>query len=644
MAGRRTGQARLEALIGIYPYLGNESHALNEMVQSVNTDLRSGADVEDKIDRVETECKVEEKTLAAAFSRFDPKKRGALSAHEMKLMCQYLGFPSEDADVRDFMKAIDADGGGSVSFDEFKDYVGKIGGSMRLFETRRARLEGATRSSSSADVDLASMNASLLESGIDQEAQASWRLVVGQSEFVAVDKLVKEQKNALATIRNLAKANHEKALPEVQRKVLAMRFTEMDLYMTLAWIRELAPMIVHVNLDKMLQFMESDTHYRNQFETGASGGLLNTEVRKKWEKDLFAGKYDRAEGKDRPKYGVQNVMNDYRGVMKCAQYGDSYFVLKDVRLRSTFSPEDSANLKSEKLAVPDFYAHVLKEYSDDELKETLMVANSKDGALLGDSDKVGKMKYKECQIHGEVCWSKHVERLVAHQRHRSAQGDRIKQVAKKWGWAFSWMDEEQKRMQAEDMHKLGGDAWKERLAAADDGEGDADVPEGTCKKKGCGRACAPGLTRAGKPYVTCCRGCIIGFGHDVMCGAIDASKVGPGLCKNGCGNRIAPGADSKGRALTTCCRGCALNLGTHDSYCNKDDGTGSFSIPLASRRSGASAAGDAKVPCKQGCGRSGTPGFTRSGKPFDTCCRGCVTGGAHDDTCDQRARAEGVIR
>merc|ERR1719219_3319819 len=95
-------------------------------------------------------------------------------------------------------------------------------------------------------------------------------------------------------------------------------------------------------------------------------------------------------------------MNDHRGVVKCAQYGSSYVVLKDVRLRCTFSPEDSANLKADRLAVLDYYAHVLNEYSKEELKETIKVANSADAAVLGDSEKVGKMKYKEAQIHGEI--------------------------------------------------------------------------------------------------------------------------------------------------------------------------------------------------------------------------------------------------
>merc|ERR1719326_1066858 len=259
---------------------------------------------------------------------------------------------------------------------------------------------------------------SLLEAGIADDAQACWRLVVPPTEFVEAGKLVDCQKKAIKHIRTLAKSNHEAALPRVQGRIKKLGFSDNDLWMTLAWIRELAPIIVHTNLDKIMQHMETDTHYRNQFETASSGGLLKPAVREKWERDLFGGEYDKASGFDRCKYGVLNVMNDYRGVVKCAQYGDSYLVLKDTRLRCTFSPEDSANLKSERLAVLDFYAHVLNEYSDDELRETLKVANSAEAAVLGDSDRVGNMKYKEAQIHGEVSFSKHVDRLVVNERHK----------------------------------------------------------------------------------------------------------------------------------------------------------------------------------------------------------------------------------
>merc|ERR1712232_99986 len=95
-------------------------------------------------------------------------------------------------------------------------------------------------------------------------------------------------------------------------------------------------------------------------------------------------------------------------------------------------------------------------YTNDELKETIKVATSADAALTGDSEKIGRMKYKEAQIHGDIHYKKHVERLVAHTDHRGTDDDKIKQICEKHGWAFSWMDNEKDRMEKECMHKLGG--------------------------------------------------------------------------------------------------------------------------------------------------------------------------------------------
>ena len=106
--------------------------------------------------------------------------------------------------------------------------------------------------------------------------------------------------------------------------MLNLGYTDTELFMALSWVRELAPLIVHINLDKALgvvlakgqsdmierlwfkfanscsssladshgaaahwqvgQFFMKDTHYRNQFETKTSGGLLKTSAREKWER------------------------------------------------------------------------------------------------------------------------------------------------------------------------------------------------------------------------------------------------------------------------------------------------------------------------------------------------------------------------
>ncbi|CAK9079806.1 Flagellar calcium-binding protein TB-44A (44 kDa calcimedin) (44 kDa calflagin) [Durusdinium trenchii] len=55
-------------------------------------------------------------------------------------------------------------------------------------------------------------------------------------------------------------------------------------------------------------------------------------------------------------------------------------------------------------------------------------------------------------------------------------------------------------------------------------------------------------------------------------------------------------------------------------------------------RSGTESSGranDGPPACKNGCGFKAAPGVTRSGKPLDTCCRGCATSGEHDQRCRQ---------
>lgn len=266
------------------------------------------------------------------------------------------------------------------------------------------------------------------------------------------------QQRALEHVRELARSRHEHALPGVEERICALGFQSCHLWGALAWIRELAPIIIHVNLDKALDFLEEDTHYRSQFETGTSGGLLNRRTRDFWEHELFNAAYDGCDHFERVKYGVMNVFNDPRGYQRLNNFGDSYLELKDVRLRCTLSPEDSGEVAGgkklehrstpavERLAVPEYYAHVLQEYSDDEICEMLRAANSRD-VRCGDTARVVKpRKYKEVQVHGEVRLDKHVARLVAHERHWLVE-KRLESLCQRNGWTLNWADMERSRME-----------------------------------------------------------------------------------------------------------------------------------------------------------------------------------------------------
>ena len=54
-------------------------------------------------------------------------------------------------------------------------------------------------------------------------------------------------------------------------------------FRTLQWVRQDAPIIIHVNLDHALRFLVEDTHYRNLFEVGTGGGSTDFSARKSWE-------------------------------------------------------------------------------------------------------------------------------------------------------------------------------------------------------------------------------------------------------------------------------------------------------------------------------------------------------------------------
>ena len=61
-----------------------------------------------------------------------------------------------------------------------------------------------------------------------------------------------------------------------------LRLRQCLIFRTLQWVRSAAPIIIHVNLDRVLKLVD-DTHYRNRFETGTSGGSTDIVAKKSLE-------------------------------------------------------------------------------------------------------------------------------------------------------------------------------------------------------------------------------------------------------------------------------------------------------------------------------------------------------------------------
>ncbi|CAJ1350548.1 unnamed protein product [Effrenium voratum] len=498
--------ARLDAIIGMSPHLSG-----NLTYMEARKALEKGEEDSAYLlsDKLLLQLESDASRIDAAFMRFDYSGTGFLDRSEVAAMFQYLGFPdpSEDDEVKTLIKKLDSNGTGNVEKEEFKHFVEEFGGLDALFARRRERaLRDRTSSASASSTSLSTLS----------------------REEIQVHMLA-------AGIEPEAQAYWARALA-LSSLVSSWRL-----------------MALNASADCADCQKQAVSNIRRIAKAGVRA-------------------YDGCKDFERPKYGVLNVHNDYRGVVRAKQYGlwgDCYMVLRDARLRTTFSPEDSANLKAERLACLDYYAHVLHEYTDDELRETLKVATT---GKLGSSDAIlaKGLKYKEAQYHGEVAFARHVERLVLPKvdKYTGREAD-IKKVCEKNGWEWCWMEEEKARreaMEAEDASDEKMIAWKAKLKAmAERPSEDVKVPEGFCVK-GCGKPVADGLTKNGNPYKTCCRGCALGFGHDLRCGLKDGERP---PCKMGCGMLAAPGKTSRGRPLDTCCRGCAKG-GEHDVRCTKE--------------------------------------------------------------------------
>mmetsp|Transcript_43574 Transcript_43574/g.78686 ORF Transcript_43574/g.78686 Transcript_43574/m.78686 type:complete len:1451 (+) Transcript_43574:74-4426(+) len=389
------------------------------------------------LERITSSLDFEKKQVQDAFRRFDVDGSLQLDASEFRYMCAYIGWGEEEAKMMDkdkdslitldeFQSFVGNMGGLQQLFEQRRQRVARkqwgveapaliqVGNRVRAyFNTKEGTKSSTWREAQVLELRVMPSNGVLLgfgfeenadvkdwerqvvpqswifsdtkdadvvlalrEVGILEEQQAFWASIFPQSEMRAVEQLVPCARVALANVRASASALHQAALPKVRQKFIDLGYGDQELQAVLGWVQDLAPMVIHCHIDDVGRFLETDEFYRSQFETGTSCGALDdrNDTRKGWENELFAGAYDECKPFDRCKYGALGVMNDYRGVTSAYQYGDSYLVLKDVRLRTTFAATDSGGIAGSRLAVLDKYAHVLQEYSSPELSALVDVA------------------------------------------------------------------------------------------------------------------------------------------------------------------------------------------------------------------------------------------------------------------------------
>lgn len=243
---------------------------------------------------------------------------------------------------------------------------------------------------------------------------------------------------AVSFVAQKAKESHENSLPALIDRVVGLGFTEDNLMSSMKYIRDEAPIIIHLTWET-LSLLLDDTLYRNRFETGTSGGSKNIEARMIWEKRLFGEDAypDGCEPSWRPKYGCLNLCGDILGSRKATSYGKLFLTLEShVRYRSTFSDQDSSAADS-CVATNDCYAHVLFKFSDNDLIALLNVNR------VGGSRSRCKA-YKEVQIHGPICLATDIQSLSLPGREQDASTEYcalVDSFQEKTNCSIMWQDD-----------------------------------------------------------------------------------------------------------------------------------------------------------------------------------------------------------
>ena len=291
------------------------------------------------------------------------------------------------------------------------------------------------------------------------------------------DEIVAVEPNKHAFEANRLNAVQEAVLKDVQEKAedradaamdgliaqaQSSGFTQEDVEKALDFIEDVAPVTINFSPDKALALSTSsslldyavsvdrasgrlidaflvDDHYKNQFETGITGGSSSAYPggsRDNWEKTIFEGGYHQGDFLPavRPKYGALNATLNAAG--PAGQYGNCFFIVKpELRDRVTLTPFNSSGAQSTHVGTLEHFAHVLKDVSN--FEQVMRVASGRDPFIDASS-----WNYIEAQIHGPVNFDLDLLQMVCAVQFRGTDYEaKLRQFAVKNGVQLIWMDE-----------------------------------------------------------------------------------------------------------------------------------------------------------------------------------------------------------
>jgi hypothetical protein len=166
--------------------------------------------------------------------------------------------------------------------------------------------------------------------------------------------------------------------------------------------------------------------------------------------ETFQGAYNNADPKDRPKYGVLNIMNDPRGAFSCVHtYGRAYLVLKntpEVRSRVTFSDCDTSSKGS--VCVDCDWKHMMllvRNMDIIDLDQVVEVAwGRKEHGSSFFNFYFKKLclhpfvGYNEVQIYGPLRLSCDIEKIVLDESYKEEMTGLLEEIKQQYGIPYEW--------------------------------------------------------------------------------------------------------------------------------------------------------------------------------------------------------------
>lgn len=210
--------------------------------------------------------------------------------------------------------------------------------------------------------------------------------------------LTKHQQLALEYSQQKAKEYSLKAYDSLTNKFTALQMNEKDMNSIINYLVNVAPLIIHINLDDNLEHLCNDIYYRTQLQNGIADH----------QKKLFNNLYNNTNSFHTVKYGVFNLTNDLNGVNSCIRYGDSSLLLRNnIKNRTTLLFNNN-----KEIGTFDNLYHILNQLPDDLLIKLFKLSIGEETSYPSEYD-----FYIECQFHGEILIERDVEGLFVNRRH-----------------------------------------------------------------------------------------------------------------------------------------------------------------------------------------------------------------------------------